>query len=40
MVREDAWARWSPARDKTMRCRKLEPGRRWRSVARATPCES
>jgi hypothetical protein len=36
----DRWARWSLARDKTMRCRKLEPGRRWRCVARAIPCDS
>jgi hypothetical protein len=31
--------RWSVAKDKTMRCRKLLPGRRWHCVARARPCD-
>ena len=32
------YARWSLAQEKTMRCRKVLPGRRWHCVARARPC--
>ena len=32
------YARWSLAEEKTMRCRKILPGRRWHCVARARPC--
>jgi hypothetical protein len=34
------YTRWSLAQEKTMRCRKLLPGRRWHCVARARPCSS
>lgn len=34
------FARWTLARDKNMRCRKLKPGRHWHCVARAIPCNS
>jgi hypothetical protein len=34
------FARWSLAKDKTMRCRKIQPGSRWHCVARARPCNS
>ena len=33
------YTRWSLAQEKTMRCRKIEPGRRWHCVARARPCD-
>jgi hypothetical protein len=33
------FTQWSNAKDKTMRCRKLLPGRRWHCVARARPCD-
>jgi hypothetical protein len=33
-----SFARWSLAKDKTMRCRKIQPGSRWHCVARARPC--
>ena len=33
------FARWSLAQDKTMQCRKIQPGRRWHCVARARPCD-
>ena len=42
-VREDygiRFARWGLAKEKTMRCRKVLPGRRWHCVARARPCSS
>lgn len=35
-----SYARWSLAKDKTMRCRKIQPGSRWHCVARARPCNS
>jgi hypothetical protein len=34
------FSRWSLAQEKTMRCRKILPGRRWHCVARARPCNS
>src|ERR1700694_4782833 len=33
------FSRWSMAKEKTMRCRKIEPGRRWHCIARARPCD-
>jgi hypothetical protein len=35
-----SFSRWSLAKDKTMRCRKIQPGSRWHCVARARPCNS
>jgi hypothetical protein len=35
-----SFSRWSVAKDKTMRCRKIQPGSRWHCVARARPCNS
>lgn len=34
------WTRWSRAKDKTMRCHKIQPGNRWHCLARARPCNT